>query len=150
MELKFLLYRSIPARRTTAQTVQDILQQSRENNPREGLTGFLHVDGEMYLQYIEGHPGPLGRKVRHIQKDRRHQDFLILAEGDLPVRLFPDWAMGELELADTPKEPLLAARPWRNWPPSLDIKGLLDAFVVQSLGPPGMPPGMQGATAKAL
>jgi len=96
MNTHFLLYRSKARRKIQTETIVDILAKSIRNNREEGLTGFLHTYDDQFPQYLEGPQGPLMRKVARIQKDRRHTDFLILAEGEVEERLFPDWEMGQI------------------------------------------------------
>lgn len=96
MDLSFVLYRSEARRKITRATVLDIIATSTRNNRKAGLTGFLHADRSHFLHYIEGPHGPLMRTLANIQMDRRHKDFLILADGVVEERLFRDWDMGQI------------------------------------------------------
>ena len=132
MDLSFVLYRSFARRKLDEATMVDILAESIRNNAREGITGFLHADLDRFLQYLEGPPGPLMRKVAQIQKDRRHKDFLILAEGTIEERFFPHWDMGEITLDSLPSRGLLARRSWTRSTPDIDPLPLIRAFAAHA------------------
>lgn len=128
MDLSFVLYRSTARRRITEDMMVDILAASARNNPREGLTGFLHVDRGCFLQYIEGPTGPLSRKVRQIQADRRHKDFQVLGEGPVDERIFPDWDMGRIELPPNSGHDALIRGDWHHPEKDIDPIPLVLAF----------------------
>lgn len=71
-----------------------ILQSCIANNAKEGLTGFLHREGQAFLQYLEGSPEALERTMARIEKDPRHDEIELVGQGDLTTRFFPDWQMG--------------------------------------------------------
>ncbi|MGC9418159.1 MAG: BLUF domain-containing protein [Rhodovulum sp.] len=132
MELSFILYRSTARRGFDDKTFIGILAESMRNNPREGLTGFLHVERGCFLQYLEGPRGPLTRKVAHIQKDRRHKDFLFLAEGTLDERFFPNWDMGQIPEENLPTDGILAEKSWLKPDPDIDPLPLIRAFAAHA------------------
>ncbi|MCO8144165.1 BLUF domain-containing protein [Rhodovulum tesquicola] len=131
-DLFFLLYRSTARRPLDGDTVADILLASLRNNPRNGLTGFLHVERDCFLQYIEGPREPLLRTAARIRKDRRHKDFLLLAEGTIDDRFFPDWDMGQIASENLPTDGLLAERTWLRPDPDIDPLPLIRAFAVHA------------------
>ncbi|TCP44434.1 BLUF domain-containing protein [Rhodovulum marinum] len=132
MELSFILYRSTARRGFDDKTIIGILAESVRNNPKEGLTGFLHMERGCFLQYLEGPRGPLTRKVARIQKDRRHKDFLLLAEGTLDTRFFPDWDMGQIPEENLPTDGILAERSWLEPQPDIDPLPLIQAFAAHA------------------
>ncbi|TCO72955.1 BLUF domain-containing protein [Rhodovulum euryhalinum] len=127
-DLFFLLYRSSAHRTLDGDTVIGILSQSLRNNPGNGLTGFLHVDRNHFLQYLEGPRVPLMRMATRISKDRRHRDFVILAEGTIDERFFPDWDMGQIADENLPSDGILAERSWLNPDAEIDPMPLIQAF----------------------
>lgn len=132
MDLYFTLYRSKARKPITQEMTFSILTSSMRNNHNEGLTGFLHTDHGYFLQFLEGPRGPLLRKLARIQKDRRHTDFVILAEGDIEERLFPDWDMGQItsDLLEATDD--LQNRSWLRPAPDIDPLNLLNAFAAYS------------------
>ncbi|TCM84429.1 BLUF domain-containing protein [Rhodovulum steppense] len=131
-DLFFLLYRSTARRPLDRATVTDILAASLHNNPRDGVTGFLHVDRGCFLQYLEGPRAPLLRIATRINKDRRHTDFRILAEGTIDERFFPDWDMGQIASENLPTDGLLAERSWLRSEPDIDPLPLIRAFAAHA------------------
>ncbi|MEO0654797.1 MAG: BLUF domain-containing protein, partial [Pseudomonadota bacterium] len=83
-------------------------------------------------QYLEGPPGPLARKIARIHKDRRHDEFTILADGDIDERFFPDWDMGQISKDLLPTEGPLATHSWLLPVDSIDPLPLIEAFAAHA------------------
>lgn len=97
MHLEYLLYAS---RLTTAmdyEALKGLLEVSQRNNANADLSGFLHIEGRVVLQYLEGPPVSLRQTVRRIQRDPRHDEFAVLDEGTLERRHFEGWKMALVE-----------------------------------------------------
>ena len=78
-----------------------LLMNSRANNRRLGLTGFLlHRDGQ-FLQLLEGPAEVVRDRLRIIELDPRHADVAVLLDEDEPRRQFPAWSMGYETVTDT-------------------------------------------------
>lgn len=93
-DLGFVLYRSqaeMPAR-STAETA--MVTRARERNAVEGLTGMLYRESDYFFQWFEGPPAACAGLLARLATDPRHSGLMILAEGRLDARLFPDWRMG--------------------------------------------------------
>jgi len=73
--------------------VEAILQISRANNARDGITGLLVHDGVRFLQALEGDRGQVLAAYQRIRRDERHRAAVMLSERDVDVRQFGDWAM---------------------------------------------------------
>ncbi|MFK7751561.1 MAG: BLUF domain-containing protein [Sedimentitalea sp.] len=71
-----------------------IMSQCQTHNRDSGLTGFLHREGDFFVQYIEGPKEKLDQTIARIRKDPRHTDLIILDEQPLDSRKLPDWQMG--------------------------------------------------------
>jgi hypothetical protein len=77
-----------------------LLMNSRSNNRRLGLTGFLlHKEGH-FLQILEGPDDVVRDRLRIIQADPRHTDLAVLIEDEEPERRFPAWSMGYEPVTD--------------------------------------------------
>ncbi|WP_368497596.1 BLUF domain-containing protein [Herbiconiux sp. A18JL235] len=72
----------------------ELLEHSRENNARDGLTGMLLYRDERFLQVLEGPEEAVRRRVEVIRDDARHTRFWVLIEELSDARHFPDWTMG--------------------------------------------------------
>ena len=92
--LHYVIYQSKANGPADPDVHNDILEQSQANNRAAELTGFLHREGNFFLQYIEGPKGALHDTINRIRQDSRHSNMRILAEGRRDSRTLPDWQMG--------------------------------------------------------
>lgn len=77
-----------------------LLMNSRANNRRLGLTGFLlHRDGQ-FLQLLEGPDDVVSTRVSIIEQDPRHTDIAVLLRESGSQRQFPAWSMGYETVTD--------------------------------------------------
>lgn len=72
----------------------DLLEQSRRNNVKKGLTGMLMYGGGTYLQCLEGEPAVVDELLKTIDADPRHTAVKILRRATIASRQFSDWSMG--------------------------------------------------------
>jgi hypothetical protein len=84
-----------------------LLQQCHTNNAQLGITGMLlYKDGNV-MQVLEGEESTVRRVYDRISRDPRHRGLLVLHQGPLQERQFPDWTMGfrDLKATDTINTP---------------------------------------------
>jgi hypothetical protein len=79
-----------------AADLADILEVSRVDNPKAGITGALGLLDGVYLQYLEGDDAALEALYARIQIDLRHRDPVVLDRTFIAVRAFPEWSMALL------------------------------------------------------
>lgn len=77
--------------------LQAILQISRKNNARIGVTGFLLFDGDIFAQALEGTRAAVTTTYNRISMDPRHNAIHLISCTDVQERLFPSWSMGLLD-----------------------------------------------------
>ena len=70
-----------------------ILEESRRNNRRDGISGLLFDDGVRFLQVLEGPEDRVEAAVQRIKADARHRAIVILSRRSITAREFGDWAM---------------------------------------------------------
>ncbi len=92
--MEFLVYRSRALVAPDSRECEEILASSLRNNARTGITGFLHAEPDIFLQYIEGPGKFLWALYDMLLADDRHTDVTLLGTGFIQQRLFPDWRMG--------------------------------------------------------
>jgi hypothetical protein len=73
--------------------VQQILEVSRRNNQRVGVTGALLFNCSCFAQVLEGPLNAVEETFERIQRDTRHADVTVLELAMAPVREFPAWSM---------------------------------------------------------
>ncbi|MBR0551991.1 BLUF domain-containing protein [Stakelama marina] len=88
-----IVYVSTATRHVSAVDVADILDVSRRNNRRDGLTGLLYSDCNRFLQVLEGPKEAVEAAVARIGEDSRHRAIVILSRRTIEQREFGDWDM---------------------------------------------------------
>ncbi len=74
-------------------TIRGILETSRVNNARVGVTGALMFNAGCFAQVLEGPTSAVEATFERIQQDERHGDVALLAYDVVESRLFTDWSM---------------------------------------------------------
>lgn len=102
------LHRAIYTSRSLISPSDDaeLLEQSRINNLRIGITGILLRHQNHYIQVIEGDRADVLGLVEKIKRDKRHADFLLVSTTEIECRNFANWQMA---LAT------LSATEWTEW-----------------------------------
>ena len=72
-----------------------ILDVSRRNNARDGITGLLYADGRRFLQALEGEGDAVERAFLRISVDARHRALVVLSRREVTAREFGRWTMAE-------------------------------------------------------
>lgn len=71
-----------------------LLEKSRMNNERDGLSGMLLYSSQSFLQMLEGDEEPLRKAYERIENDSRHVNLRLLADIETTAPLFGEWTMG--------------------------------------------------------
>ncbi|GAW41967.1 Sensors of blue-light using FAD [Brevundimonas sp. SH203] len=75
----------------------DIIGVSDQNNRRDQLTGVLLRHDGRFFQVLEGARVDLDRTLARVRSDGRHADMKVLSDHAVEARMFPDWAMAQVE-----------------------------------------------------
>ncbi|WP_436643130.1 BLUF domain-containing protein [Microbaculum sp. FT89] len=95
-----LIYVSQADRPMSEQDLADILTKSRDHNRRDGITGLLiykvtpAAGRANFMQLLEGEKDQVLTAYARITADARHHTKVVLEEGEIAGRNFPDWSMG--------------------------------------------------------
>ena len=84
----------VPETAMSAGAIQAILDTSRINNSRVGVTGALMFNAGCFAQVLEGPRDAVEATFERIQQDERHGDVSLLAFGPVADRAFETWSMG--------------------------------------------------------
>lgn len=95
--MEYLVYTSTALVVPGADECRDIVAVSQRNNTGLGLTGFLHAENGLFIQYLEGPPRSLWTLYERLPFDPRHEDLVLLDHGALKKRRFGEWRMGYSE-----------------------------------------------------
>ena len=82
--------------------LERLLTVSRENNAKRGVTGMLLYKEGNFMQVLEGDEREVRTLYKKISADARHQNDIVLLQGPVAERQFPDWSMGFRDL-DSPE-----------------------------------------------
>ncbi|MEI4234400.1 BLUF domain-containing protein [Roseovarius sp. D22-M7] len=95
--MEYLIYKSMALVTPGSAACRDIVTVSQRNNAGLGLTGFLHAEDGLFIQYLEGPPKPLWALYERLHGDDRHRDLVLLGHGAPRRRRFGDWRLGYSE-----------------------------------------------------
>lgn len=82
------------------EALQEILKVSKTNNAAARITGMLCYDPMFFLQCLEGPRTAVNEVYRHILRDDRHTDVVLLEYADIQERAFGRWSMGFLRSSE--------------------------------------------------
>ncbi|MFV3407052.1 BLUF domain-containing protein [Bdellovibrio bacteriovorus] len=88
-----LVYFSKAAEDLSYTDIREILEVSRRNNARLGITGLLIFRDGYFVQLLEGDEAPVRDVLTAIRDDDRNYSVKVLIEAIGAERLFPDWSM---------------------------------------------------------
>lgn len=88
-----LIYASHMARACQPKDILAILEVSRENNKRMGVTGALCYSSKGFLQCLEGPRDSVNELYRRIVQDPRNVDCALVSYEPIRHRRFKEWAM---------------------------------------------------------
>lgn len=94
MRLIQLVYASRLVPGTAGTELTSIVDVSRRNNARAGITGALCFSVDHFLQCLEGEQAAVNATYNRILRDPRHDAAVILRYAEIPARDFSDWSMG--------------------------------------------------------
>jgi hypothetical protein len=90
----FLIYVSSAVKLLSQKELFDILEVSRRNNEKVGITGMLLYKEGNFMQFLEGPKEEVCATLDRIKKDPRHRGLIVLLQQEHPNREFTEWAMG--------------------------------------------------------
>ncbi|MCG7916550.1 MAG: BLUF domain-containing protein, partial [Candidatus Thiodiazotropha taylori] len=83
----------------------ELLEQARNINELEDITGLLLYKDGSFVQVLEGYSENVVKIYRRIQHDDRHHQVKTLYQQAIQERDFPDWRKGFQNLSDADFEP---------------------------------------------
>ena len=89
-----LVYVSVASRPLEERDLVELLESARAKNATLGITGLLLFRDGAFMQALEGAKSEVKGLFETIAKDDRHDCVVVLYEGPIDSRSFPDWAMG--------------------------------------------------------
>lgn len=91
--LSVIVYRSRAVFQTSDVDLFYLLAHAREKNRIANLSRVILYDRGHFFQGLEGANQELGKLWNRVRNDPCHSDIRILADQEIPVRLFEGWNM---------------------------------------------------------
>lgn len=88
-----LIYISIADDALTPADIKRILETSKINNAKKGITGLLCFDGQRFLQLLEGPKETVKELYQIVAQDKRHKHIELIHFEDIVERTFSRWQM---------------------------------------------------------
>lgn len=92
--MRYLIYHSTALVEEGSDASRRILHASLRNNEAQAITGFLHREDDIFLQYIEGPAAAIESLWALLRTDRRHTGVTLVTWKPLLMRRFSTWTMG--------------------------------------------------------
>lgn len=99
-----LVYESKAQDRFSNSDLALLLDQARQRNAADDITGILIFHEDYFLQVLEGPEDNVQRCFDRIKNDERHGDIWMLARMKMHERAFSKWRMGLARITDMPPE----------------------------------------------
>jgi hypothetical protein len=90
----FLIYVSSAVNLFSDEELTKLLEVSRRNNHRRGISGLLLYQAGNFMQVLEGAEKDVLETHGRISFDPRHTGLITLMQGQREGRDFEDWSMG--------------------------------------------------------
>ncbi len=88
-----LIYRSVADPSFKTGDIQKMLEKSRLNNEKLGITGCLLYHNGEFIQYLEGKQIRVLELFDKIKKDKRHSQVELISYSERESREFDNWEM---------------------------------------------------------
>lgn len=100
-EIRYLVYISRATQPVTDAELQALARISQENNKKVDITGVLIMNGQYFLQVLEGPSDAVNQAYTRILRDPRHKDMVIIHTALHKQRIFGEWFMRAINLDNT-------------------------------------------------
>jgi hypothetical protein len=88
-----LIYLSQATRPLSAKALTCLLEQARQANARQQLTGALVYSNKRFIHLLEGEQAVLEAAYARISRDPRHQHLCQVAHYPIAARHFAEWPL---------------------------------------------------------
>lgn len=95
-----LVYVSSASRDMSKDDLLHLLEQSRNRNQRQNVTGMLLYIGGNFFQVLEGGKNDVEEIYESITKDERNKGNIVILKENIDERTFSGWSMGFKHLTD--------------------------------------------------
>lgn len=129
--MKHIVYLSRAVHALTDLDLQTLLDQSRSDNARHGITGILFYSHGNIAQLFEGEAAIADELFERISQDGRHSHVRKLVDRPIAARSFSEWSMAFHPLASEGFEALQGFLLPHHVPPAPVTLPTADALLVE-------------------
>ncbi|MCC5955901.1 MAG: BLUF domain-containing protein [Natronohydrobacter sp.] len=98
--MRRIIYLSAARKALDPAEIDEILQISRANNARDGITGLLAYHDGCFFQTVEGPDSKLDALMTRVRRDSRHGNMLILSDKPAIQPAFDGWHMALVQKSE--------------------------------------------------
>ena len=91
----------------TESELSELVEVSRRNNKKHGITGAMLYLENAFIQVIEGEDAAIGQLLEKLCTDTRHQNIAVLSDKLAQARNFQNWSMGIVKAAEADRPQVL-------------------------------------------
>ncbi|WBO83686.1 BLUF domain-containing protein [Hymenobacter yonginensis] len=128
--MKHIVYMSRAVHPLTDSELQHLLDQSRHDNARNGITGVLFYSHGNIAQLFEGEVAIVDSLFERIASDGRHSHVRKLVDRPIAARSFADWSMAFHPLATASFQTLQGFLMPHYVPPAPESLPIADAMLL--------------------
>ena len=78
---------------TNGLDMKRLIDACERNNPRDGISGFLHYNGVYFLQVLEGDQLRVRDCYERIRADETHKNLVLIGAERISERKFAEWTI---------------------------------------------------------
>ena len=93
-----LVYTSTATHQMEEDELLCLLEQARDRNKRQNVTGMLLYGTGSFYQVLEGEKEDVEDIYQSIVKDGRNHSNIVILKNEIDERAFPNWSMGFKDL----------------------------------------------------
>ncbi len=144
MALHHIIYLSRATGPFSDHDLRTLLEEARQQNAAQRITGALVYGNEQFVQIIEGEESVLAALYEHLLLDPRHTQLVKFADKAIDHRSFTDWSMAYRSISDEQARGLAAYVPLTELDLAPDGLGLTDTLLLQMMKSFVVPPAAEG------
>lgn len=99
-----IVYLSNSVSRFDSLELNRLVVQSADKNKKIGITGYLYMLNNKFIQYLEGEEPHVSSLIDIIREDKRHNVVFINRSTVIGKRRFPTWSMKNISNSGTTLE----------------------------------------------
>jgi len=144
MALHHIIYLSRATEPFSDDDLRTLLEEARQQNAAQRITGALVHGNEQFVQIIEGEESVLAALYERLLLDPRHTQLVKFADKAIDHRSFADWSMAYRSVSAEQARSLAAYVPLAELNLAPAGLGLTDTLLLQMMKSFVVPPAAEG------